>query len=202
MKQKTRYSAALIAVSAMFAAMLVGCKQALAVLPNIEVVTLLISLCAYVWGPVVVFPAVNVFIAVDMAIWGVNTWIISYFIHWNVVAVVFWLLSKAHFKHKGVEITIATLLAAVLTTLFGVVTSVVDTLVGFTGKGFFLDFDDFLVRFAVMYARGWLVPYPYFGVQILCNIVLFATAFLPLVLLNRKARFKLLSTDEQTEQSV
>ena len=188
-KKSTKYNAALIAVSAMFAALIVGGKQALAVLPNIEVVTLLIALCAYVWGPVVVFPAVNVFIVVDMAIWGVNTWIISYLIHWNAVALCYWLLSKARFKHKAVEITVATLVAAVITTMFGVLTSIVDTLVGFTGKGFFLDFDDFFVRFAVMYVRGW-VP-PFYLAQIVCNVVLFATAFLPLVALNRKAKLRL-----------
>ena len=196
MSKSTRYSAALIAVCAMYAALLVGGKEALAALPNIEVVTLLIALCAYVWGAVVVFPAVNVFIAVDMAIWGVNTWIISYFIHWNTVALVFWLLGAISFRHKAVEITTATLTATVLTTLFGVLTSAVDTLVGFTGKGFFGDFDDFFVRFAAMYVRGW-VP-PYYLAQIVCNVVLFSVAFVPLVALNRKARLKLLPNDKQT----
>ena len=187
MKQKTKYNAALIAVSAMFAALLVGGKEALAVLPNIEVVTLLIALCAYVWGAIVVFPAVNVFIVVDMAIWGVNTWVISYLIHWNAVALTFWLLGKVPFRHKAVEITIATLTAAVLTTLFGVVTSAVDTLVGYTGKGFFLDFDNHFQRFAVMYVAGG----SFYITQIACNIALFATAFLPLVVLNRKAKLRL-----------
>ena len=196
MKSKTKYNAALIAVSAMFAALLVGGKEALAVLPNIEVVTLLIALCAYVWGAIVVFPAVNVFIVVDMAIWGVNTWIISYFIHWNTVAIVFWLLGKISFKHKAVEVTAATLAAAVLTTLFGVLTSAVDTLVGFTGKGFFVDFDDFFVRFALMYVRGG----SFYITQIVCNVVLFATAFLPLVVLNNKAKLRMLSINEPTSE--
>ena len=192
MKPKTKYNAALIAVSAMFAALLVGGKEALAVLPNIEVVTLLVALCAYVWGPIVVFPAVNVFIAVDMAIWGVNTWVISYFIHWNAVALTFWLIGKLKYRHKAVEVTVATLVAAVLTTLFGVVTSAVDTLVGYTGKGFFVDFDNFATRFAVMYLAGG----SFYVTQIVCNVVLFATAFMPLVLLNRKSRLKLLPNDE------
>ena len=196
MKQPTKYNAALIAVSAMFAALIVGGKQALAVLPNIEVVTLLIALSAYVWGPVVAFPAVNVFILVDMAIWGVNTWIISYFIHWNTVVLCFWLLSKAHFKHNGAEITIATLVAAVLTTLFGVLTSFVDTLIGYTGKGFFVDFDNLFHRFAVMYVAGS----SFFITQIACNIALFATVFLPLVALNRKAKIRMLQNDRSSDE--
>ena len=184
MKQKTKYSAILIAISALYAALLVGGKEALAALPNIEVVTLLTATCAYVWGPIVVFPAVNVFIAVDMAIWGVNTWIISYLIHWNVVAVCFWLLGKIKFKHKTVEVTVVTTLAVVVTALFGVVTSAVDTLVGFTGKGFFVDFDNALHRFGVMYTAG----ISFYVTQIVCNLVLFATAFVPLVRLNNKAK--------------
>ena len=187
MKQKTKYNAALIAVSAMFAAMFVGGKEALAVLPNIEVVTLLIAICAYVWGPIVVFPAVNVFIAVDMAIWGINTWIISYFIHWNVVALAFLLLSKARFNNKVVEVVVATLTAGVFTTFFGVVTSAVDTLVGYTGAGFFVDVDNYFARFAVMYVSGG----SFYTTQIVCNVVLFAVAFLPLVLLSRKARLRM-----------
>lgn len=187
MKHKTKYNAVLIATSAMFSALMVGGKEALAVLPNIEVVTLLIALCAYVWGPVVVFPAVNVFIAVDMAIWGINTWIISYLIHFNTVALVFWLLGKANFRHKAVEVVIATLVAGVLTTLFGVVTSAVDTLVGYTGKGFFVDVDNFFKRFAVMYVSGG----SFYVTHIVCNVVLFATAFLPLVALNRKAKLRI-----------
>ena len=187
MKQKTKYSAILIAIAALYAALLVGGKEALAALPNIEVVTLLIATCAYVWGPMVVFPAVNVFIAVDMAIWGVNTWIISYLIHWNVVAVCFWLLGKIKFKHKAVEVTVVTALAVVVTVLFGVVTSAVDTLVGFTGKGFFVDFDNVLHRFGVMYTAG----VSFYVTQIVCNLVLFATAFVPLANLNRKAKLRI-----------
>ena len=194
MKQSTKYNAALIAVSALFAALIVGGKEALAGLPNVEVVTLLIALCAYVWGAIVVFPAVNVFIAVDMAIWGVNTWIISYFIHWNTVALAFWLLGKLKYKHKAVEVTIATITAAALTTMFGVVTSAVDTLVGYTGKGFFVDTDNFFNRFAVMYVAGG----SFYVTQIVCNIVLFATAFLPLVVINRKAKLRILPNEEQT----
>ena len=72
-----------LCVTAMFAAVLVAGKEALAFLPNIEVVTIFIALCAYVWGLSVAIPAVLVFIAVDMAIWGINTWVISYLIHWN-----------------------------------------------------------------------------------------------------------------------
>ena len=192
-KKGAQKSAVLIAVSAMYAALLVGDKEALAALPNVEVVTIFTAICAYCWGIAVVLPAVNVFVAVDMAIWGVNTWIISYFIHWNVLAICFWALSKARFNKIAIEIACATALATVLTALFGVLTTAVDTLVGFTGKGFFFDFDNVAKRFAALYASG----VPFFVTHVVCNFALFATAFLPLKRLNDKAKLRLLPADEQ-----
>lgn len=196
-KSSTRRNAALIAVSAMYAALLVGGKEALAALPNIEVVTLFTAICAFSWGLAVVLPAVNVFIAVDMAIWGINTWIISYLIHWNVVAISFWLLSKARFSKKSIEIICATALATISTALFSVLTTAVDTLVGFTGEGFFLDFDNVLARFAALYATGA----PFFIVHMVCNFTLFATAFMPLERLNYKARLRLTPIDTTASES-
>ena len=177
----------------MYAALLVGGKEALAALPNVEVVTLLTAVCAYTWGLAVVLPAVNVFIAVDLAIWGVNTWVISYFIHWNTVALCFWLLSKARFGKKWLEVVCTTALAVVLTTLFGVLTTAVDTLVGFTGRGFYVDAENFAIRFAALYASGVL----FFVTHIVCNFALFAAAFLLLARLNYKMKLRMLPTDDQ-----
>ena len=187
-------NAALIAVSAMYAALLVGGKEALAALPNIEVVTIFTAICAFTWGLAVVLPAVNVFIAVDMAIWGVNTWIISYFIYWNLVAICFWALSKAKLRKTWLAVVFATALAVVLTTFFGVLTTAVDTLVGFTGRGFYLDFNDVFKRFVALYLTG----VPFFLTHIICNFALFAVAFLPLERLNYKAKLRILPQDEPT----
>lgn len=197
MKVKTKYTAALIAVSAMYAALLVGGKGALAALPNVEIVTLLVATCAFVWGAAVVFPSVNVFIAVDIAIWGVNTWIISYLIHWNVVALTFWLLGKLRFKSRTAQVAVADVAAVALTVLFGVLTSFVDVLIGYTGEGFFVDSENLLSRFAVMYTAG----VSFYVTQIVCNAVLFATAFLPLVKLNGRARLRLQPIDESSEET-
>ena len=53
-----------IAITAMFSALLVGGKQALSAIPNVEVVTIVVALCSYVWGLGVALPAVFVFIAI------------------------------------------------------------------------------------------------------------------------------------------
>ena len=193
-KKQRKYSAILIAVSAMYAALLVGGKEALAALPNVEIVTLLTAVCSACWGLAVVLPAVNVFIAVDVAIWGVNTWIISYFIYWNLAALCFWALSKAKFGQRWVEVVCTTALAVVLSVLFGALTTAVDTLVGFTGRGFFFDLENVAKRYAAMYATG----VTFFATHIVCNFALFATAYMPLKRLNEKAKLRLLPTDEQT----
>lgn len=176
-----------IAITAMFSALLVGGKQALSAIPNVEVVTIVVALCSYVWGLGVALPAVFVFIAIDVAIFGPNTWVISYIIHWNCLAVVFWLLSKIKVG-KVAKVVLATTLAVVMSALFGLLTSAVDTCVGFVqGGGFFFDFDNFGKRFVAMYLAG----IPFYATQVLCNLALFAIGFAPLCKLNQRAKLKM-----------
>ena len=171
----------------MFAAILVGGKEALAAIPNVEVVTLFVALAANVWGLTVAMPAVFVFVAVDIAIWGFNTWVISYCIHWNVVALVFWALSLWRLPNRRLQAGIATVCACVLTVCFGVLTTAVDTVIGFTGGGFFANFSDFARRFSALYLAGVY----FFGMHIVSNTVIFAVAFVPLAYVNRKAKLRM-----------
>ncbi len=176
-----------IAVTAMFAALLSGGKLALAAVPNVEIVTITIAVCAFVWGLSYALPATLVFVTCDIFIWGFNTWVISYYVYWPLVAVTFWLLGKARFKHAALKVVCVTAAAVVLTALFGVITSAVDTLIGYGGGEFWIVPENFFYRFSVMYVRGVV----YFLLQIVCNLVLFAVAFLPLEKLNRKMKLKL-----------
>ena len=184
---KNKNHALYIAITAMFSALLVGGKYALSAIPNVEVVTIIVALCAYVWGLKVALPAVFVFICLDTAFYGINTWVISYIIHWNLLAVAFWDISKIKLNNV-MQVVTATILAVVATALFGVLTSAVDTCVGFVqGGGFFFDFANFGNRFVAMYLAG----VSFYITQILCNLALFVIAFLPLAQLNRKAKLKL-----------
>lgn len=176
-----------VCITALFAALLVGGKEALAALPNVEVVTLFIAVCAYVFGLAVAMPAVFVFIAVDVAIWGFNTWVISYIVHWNVVALVFWAFSLWRLQNVRLKAAFAAVLACVLTVLFGILTTAVDTTIGFTGKGFFTDFSEFSRRFAALYVTGA----PFFVTHVLSNTLIVAVAFVPLVMLNAKIKVRL-----------
>lgn len=182
----------------MYAGLLVGGKAALSAIPNVEIVTLLIALCAYCWGLGVALPAVGAFIVVETMFYGFNTWVISYVIHWNAVAVAFWLISLVKTKNNALKAVLATVLAVVVTALFGVVTSLVDTLIGFVPKkGFFVVWDNFFVRFGAVYARG----IAFYVTQIVCNVALFAAAFVPLNKVNQKAKVRLLAEDAPVENT-
>ena len=148
------------------AATLEGGKLALSFIPNVEIVTLLCAVYGYVFGLCGII-ATYVFVAIETLIWGANTWVISYFIHWGCVAFVFMLFGKFKIESR----LIATAAAVILTTAFGVLTSLVDTglLTGF--------FDDFWRRFAIIYTRGFV----FYIAQIVCNLLLFLIVFKPLV---------------------
>ena len=190
MKNTTKNTTIMIAVSAMYCALLVGGKAALAVLPNVEVVTILIAVCSYVWGFAVALPCVNVFIMIETSIWGINTWVISYLIHWNTVAICFCLIGKLKVKSNLTIVAFSTLCAAVLCTTYGLLTSLVDTLIGFSG-GFFVDASNFGYRFAAIYTAG----FPFYVTQIVTNVVLFIVGFLPLLKVNQKAKLNLCTTN-------
>lgn len=161
-----RLAARQIALTALAAALIEAVKFALNAVPNVEGVTLLCAVFGYCLGAGGVVAAV-VFCAIETAIFGAGTWVISYFIHWPCVALVFMLLAKLKVKNRW----IVTLVAGVMTVLFGVLTSLVDT-------GLFSGFfDRFLERFGIIYLRG----VAFYVVQVICNLIVFPLLFKPLV---------------------
>lgn len=137
-------------------------KLALAALPNIEIVTLLVALYGYVFGWYGVASAV-VFVSIEPLIYGFGTWLPAYFIYWPLVAVVFMLLAKMRVRNRW----LLTAAAVVLTVFFGILTSLID--VGLLSG----NFDRFFYRFSVYYARGIV----FYAIQIACNAVLFPLVF-------------------------
>lgn len=137
-------------------------KLALSFLPNVEVVTLLTALYGYVFGSLGILAAL-VFVCIEPLIYGVNTWVLLYFIYWPLVASVFWILGKMRVKNRWILTSVAVL----LTVFFGVLSALID--VGlFSGY-----FDNFLYRFTVYYLRGTV----FYIIQIACNAVLFPLLF-------------------------
>ncbi len=140
-------------------------KLALALLPNIEVVTLLCALYGYAFGGFGVIAAV-IFVCIEPLIWGVNTWVVLYFVYWPFVAFVFWIFGRIKIKNRW----IIALFAVLLTFIFGLLSAFIE--IGlFSGY-----FDRFWYRFGIYYLRG----VPFYIAQIATNAVLFPLLFPPL----------------------
>lgn len=163
MTKKRRSSAAYrIALVGVCAASIECGKLVLSGIPNVEVVTLLCALYGYVFGPLGVLSAV-VFVSLEPIWYGFGTWVISYYLYWPFVSLVFYLLGRAKVKNRFA----LTAVALLLTAWFGVLTSLVDT-------GLFTGFwNRFFWRFSVLYMRG----VQFYITQFLCNAVLFPLCF-------------------------
>ncbi len=173
MKQRNfSFSVRTIALVGVMAATLEAVKLALSALPNIELVSLLLALYGYVFGPVGALAAV-VFVGAEILVWGMGTWIISYLIYWPLLTVLFWLIGK-----KISNRFIITGIAVVMTFFFGILTSLVDI-------GLFSGYwSNFARRFTIYYLRGvW-----FYVTHIACNAVVFITLFKPLEKLFRKLK--------------
>lgn len=164
-KTKVTSVAKRIATVGIAAATLECGKLVLAVIPNVEVVTLLTAIYGYTFGVWGVLASV-VFVCIEPLIWGFGSWFITYLIYWPLLAVVFALLGRARVKLR----IILTAAALVLTLFFGILSSLVD--VGlFTGY-----FDRFFYRFGIYYLRGIV----FYAIQLATNAVLFPMLFIPM----------------------
>lgn len=156
-----------VALAGVYAALIIGGKEALAAIPNVEIVTLLCALGGYALGAISVV-SVFAFVTVEGAIYGFGTWIVSYYLYWPLVAVAFMALGRMIGVRSSIAIRIVPAVAALLLTAwFSVLTSLIDVglLTGF--------FENFHVRFAVYYVRG----IPFYITQLATNLVLFPIFF-------------------------
>ena len=155
-----------IVLTALAAALLSAGKQALAVIPNVEVVTLLIMLYAACFKPQIAFIATGVFIVIECFIWGIHTWVLAYIIHWNFVAFATFLLARV-FKVKNRFIYLA--FTIIVTACFGVLTTLIDAIIG-AGRST----RTFSHIFVVTYVRGIYFYIVHVVGNAAFNIVLFA----------------------------
>lgn len=172
----------------MFAATIIGAKFALMALPNIEVVTLFIILFTYVFGLGIGLSATLIFCVVEMFIFPMGSWVISYFIHWPLVSIMAFLFSKIISKNRAI---FPAIFAFVITLLFGVLTSFVDTLVYTTP-------DLYLKMFGAMYVKG----IPFFLTHIVSNTLVVGFAFLPLSKMLEKLKEHFLPQKNDTETKI
>ena len=165
-----------VALVGMMAATIECAKLALAAIPNVEAVSLLIALYSYVFGWAGVLAAF-VFVCIEPLVWGFGTWVVSYFIYWPILAVIFLFLGKVKIKNRFVITGMITL----STFLFGILTSLVD--IGlFSGS-----FDRFFYRFGIYYARGIV----FYALHVGSNFLIFLLVFPSLARLLRGIKAKI-----------
>ena len=161
-KEKYASSARFIALVGISAATIECGKLVLSFLPNVEVVTLLTALYGYVFGWLGVCAAA-VFVCIEPLIYGMNTWVITYFIYWPLVAFIFMMLRRARVRNRFV----LTAAAVGLTVFFGILSSVIDTAIMLGVNEYYF------TNLLLYYARGMV----FYIVQIACNAVLFPILF-------------------------
>ncbi len=150
-------------------------KLALYFLPNVEIVTLLVATFSLVFGWMGILATV-IFVIAEVVLWGVGSWVVTYFIYWPLVALVFALLGRARIYNRWLLCAVAVL----LTFFFGVLSSFIDIAI-FSGG-----LDRLFYRFAVYYGRGaW-----FYVTQIVFNAVLFPTMMPILVRVARRIKRK------------
>ena len=155
-----------IVLTALVAALLSAGKQALAAIPNVEVVTLLIMLYAACLKPQIAFVATGIFIVIECFRWGIHTWVLAYVIHWNFVAFMTFLLARV-FKIKNRFIYLA--FTIIVTIAFGVLTTAIDAFFAVARVN-----TSFGYAFSVIYMRGIYFYIVHVVGNAAFNIVLFA----------------------------
>lgn len=116
-----RSAAQYIARIAALAALLTVGKLALSFIPNVEVVTLLITVYGSALGICYALPSALIFCFVEMAIYGLGSWVPLYFVYWSLLAALSSLLLK------GKRLFVAVAIGAAGSVLFGVLSACADT---------------------------------------------------------------------------
>ena len=153
------------ALVGMMAATVEAAKLALAAIPNVEAVSLLLALYSFVFGWVGVMAAV-VFVCIEPLVWGMGTWFISYLIYWPLLAFVFMCLGRRKIENRWVILAII----FGMTVGFGILSSIIDVAL-YIGIN-----KHYFGNLILYYIRG----IGFYLTQICCNIVLFLLIFKPL----------------------
>ena len=194
-KKRTVLTARYITQVAVMAGLLTALKFALSFLPNVEVITLLIAVFSAVWGLKYSLPATLVFCTVEMAIYGIGTWVPLYFIYWPLLAVIFHFALRG--KRPAVAMGIALAIALPMTILFGVLSASVETLfvIGAVSA------DMLGTYFVTYYLKGlW-----YYLVHLVSVVASIAILFIPLVKICQKIHNGLVvveGVDEVVEENI
>ena len=154
------FNAKKIAALSVMCALLVCGKLALNIVPNVEVVSLFCALFGYVFGLWAMLPA-TIFCVISGAYWGYNIWVVTYLIYFNLIVIIFYLLSKKQLNKPYFTAPII----CVLTFLFGLIDAFLVTMLS--------GFENFFSRMIFYYGNGII----FCVVHIVSNTIIFALLF-------------------------
>lgn len=146
-----------ITLFGMLGALTFGAKVAMAGLPNIEPVSLMVMLFAVVFGWKALYP-IYLYVLLEILLYGINLWNINYLYVWTVLA-----LAAMAMRRLKNPIWWA-LLAGVFGLVFGLLCSPVYAIIG----GF-----DYAIRW-------WLAGLPFDYTHAIANFVIALVLFMPL----------------------
>ena len=150
-----------ICLLAVLTATLTGGKTALALIPNIEIVTLLFIVYAFVFGWRNTIIVSVVFVVIEIFIWGFNLWwVILYLIYWPLLVTAAAVLPR---KLGNGRLVAAIAFGIAFTVFFGVLSTFIEIIfMGGVGSGFFWQF------------FGWrdIAGIPFFTAHIVSNAII------------------------------
>ena len=89
-----------IALIGLLSATITGGKLALSFIPNVEIVTLLFILYANIFGIKRTLLVSFIFTTMEIFIYGMNTWLLAYYLVWPLLVVLAWLLGEAQNEYS------------------------------------------------------------------------------------------------------
>jgi energy-coupling factor transport system substrate-specific component len=166
-----------VVLTGFLAAALTAGKLALAFVPNVEIVTVLILVYATVFGFRAVF-AVLIFCTVEILLYGFGTWVYLYYIYWSALCAIACVLLK---RPRPVA---AAIYAVIMTFLFGIIDTVINVVfAALAGVPRY----QLLNLFIGYYARGiWFC-----AVHIVSNALVVSALYRPLVAAISKLSLKI-----------
>lgn len=164
-EKKRKLSVKDIALIGIMTATLIASKMALAVLPNIEIVSLLIIVFTLTFG-FKVFYSIIIFICIETFIWGMGLWSIMYLYTWPLLAITTYLFRKQD------SVWFWSIVSGIFGLFFGALGSILYLIIGGVRTAF----------------AWWIAGIPWDIVHCIANFVLALVLYRPLMATLRKLK--------------
>ncbi len=136
--------------------------MALAVLPNIEVITLLIMVYTHKFGIKALIPT-YVYVFLEILLNGINLWVIMYLYVWAMLVLM--ALPFVRLKSQRIAVVVLTVIAGLFGLLFGTLCAI-----------------PYIFMFDLTYAVSWVVSgLPFDIIHAVSNVITVGVLYIPLI---------------------